>query len=192
MKKALIRTFTFAVLASLSVLLSCSSREDDALAKRITIDGDKFTLKEGIIWNRGGFESAVNGDFYSWYYVTLCSDGLTFDDDGLVRGAGSLISFDFYSPSTLRLENGAYEIFQDQNPFNVIGTARSWVLKNHNSDPENYNHGEEYDDDVSGRIKISRSGSTYKIIFDLIMEDSGGNKVEVKGSYEGKLEEWVY
>ena len=178
MRKTFNYLFVLTALLSLSLLSSCS--DDDALPKKITIDGEKFSLSHGYIQGVGsGLDD--NDDLVSLYMIVLSTEGLTVVDGGPV-GSGAYIMMRLVSPTSISLANGTYQISNGESFLKQ--TAISFAAKNFNADvPES---GDEYDA-LSGTIKISRSGSTYKITFNVIMEDEEENEVEVKGSYEGKL-----
>ena len=105
----------------------------------------------------------------------------------MVKFEGSAVFMQLVSPTSLQLASGTYEI-SDGESF-VKNLAMSFVMKNYNATTD---EAEEGYDAVSGTIKISKSGSTYKITFNMVMTD-GVNEVDVTGSYEGKLtEEAIY
>jgi hypothetical protein len=184
MRKVFHSFFTITLLACVSLLSSCG--EDDALAKKITIDGEKFSLSHGYIQGLGAGQDN-NDDLVSVYAVVLTTEGLTVVDGG-PEGSGTLIMMQFVSPTSLRLANGTYEVIDEEVDF-LKNKVFSFATKNFDASVED--SGEEYDA-VSGTVKISRSGSTYKITFNVTMIDGEGNDVEVKGSYEGKLAETFF
>jgi len=168
------------------ILSSCSS-EEDALAKKITIDGEKIALANGYIQGFGA-EIDDNGDLVSNYGIALTSPDLTIAE-GNPEGEGSLIFMELVSPSSLGLVNGSYEISVEENYLKE--TAFSFVFRNLDVSGEVL---ENFYFATSGTIKIAKSGSTYKIKFNLIMDDvytETVEEVEVNGSWEGKLTEIV-
>lgn len=186
MKKFFNGFFTLAVVGSLMILSSCGS-DDDALAKKITIDGEKITLANGYIQGFGA-DMDDNGDLVSIYGVALSSDGLTLVD-GFPEGDGSIIFMQLISPSSLELVDGTYEINMSESFLKE--TAFSFVIKNYDATDDSADN---FYYATSGTIKISKSGSTYKIKFNLIMDDDNTEvveEVEINGSWEGKLTETI-
>lgn len=180
MKRVYIGMFA---LAAFSILFSACS-EDEALAKKLVIDGESIKLSHGFIQGLGAARDN-NGDLVSIYGVGLTTSDLTIED-GEPVGEGSVIFMQLVSPTSLNLASGTYEV--TDNEIFEKSIAMSFVMKNYDAET---NESEESYQAVSGTIKISKSGSTYKITFNMVMSDIDLNEVVVKGSFEGKLTEAV-
>ena len=176
--------FGMLALSVFSLLFSACS-DDEALAKKLVIDGETIKLSQGFIQGLGANQDE-NGDLVSMYVTALTTSGLTIEDGGPV-GEGSVIFMQLVSPTSLQLASGTYTI-NDEESF-VKNMAMSFVMKNYNATSD---EAEESYQAVSGTIKISKSGSTYKITFNMVMSDVDLNEIVVKGSYEGKLTETVF
>jgi len=175
--------FTLLVVGSLMILSSCSS-DEDALAKKVTIDGEKITLANGYIAGFGVYQDD-NGDPVSEYGVILSSSGLTMND-GDFSGTGTFVFMQLVSTSSIQLANGTYTIADLESESYLKGDAFSVTLKDYNSTTDD---AEVIYYATSGTIKITKSGSTYKITFNFTLSEDGVNEIEAKGSFEGKLEE---
>jgi hypothetical protein len=152
----------------------------------MVIDGESIKLSQGFIQGLGVAQDN-NGDLVSFYATALMTSGLTVVD-GEPVGDGSVIFMQLVSPTSLGLASGTYEITENESF--VKNMAMSFVMKNYDAGTE---LSEESYQAVSGTIKISKSGSTYKITFNMVMQDVDLNEVVVTGSYEGKLtEEPIY
>jgi hypothetical protein len=170
--------------ACLFLLTSCSD-SDSPLAKRIIIDGEKLTLANGYIGSFGPDEDD-NGDPVSVYLIILTSTGLVINEQGNFAGTGDVVLLQMLSPSAIELKSGTYN-FGDPNSSNYFkGSAFSIVYKMYNPDAGAANAYQV----TSGTLKISKSGSTFKISFTVTLQESNlVNPVNAKGSFEGKLVE---
>lgn len=177
------RSINFSIIALFALLpffLSACSDDDDngnGINNHFTYDGDTYSLHEGMkmYWGSGW------GNGYNWD-IYLHSEGVEFDKTEMdFQGSGHGMNLEMFSPIEEGIEEGTYtfDSLDEENAF-TFGTWSSIVI---DYDMEE-DTGTELDI-IGGVVEISKSGNTYNITFELIVE---GDQ-PVNGSFSGLLPE---
>jgi hypothetical protein len=169
--------------AVLALIASCS--EDDKPRRKIVIDGESTALAHGYYLDYG--TSLDNNDESgNEYYLVLTTKNLTVSQFGNYEGSGSYINFEFFSYAMDAIAEGTYTYAIESYFLGDLFDSDASV----NYDATLLTEDASFDI-VSGTLTISKSGDTYKIKFDLLMENNETEEqVDVTGIYEGKLTEF--
>lgn len=171
------------LLAAAAVVFSSCKDDDDKASNEFKIDGASVSIKSaGLLYDPTPGESPKTGEDIYFHFVTFLSEGLTLTDEGngpFVSGEGDGLTFGLIS-STTDLEPGKYEFTgTDDNaaPFDFFDGSGYYDL--------NTNDESEFDI-TGGTVTVSKSGDTYTIDFDGVIDDTA-----VKLHYSGTLAKFV-
>lgn len=160
--------------------VSCS--KDDAVAKRIKIDGTSYSLAHGYISDNGSAEDD-NGDVAKRYTVILTSKDLTVTANGQPDGTGDYIYVNFFSTSNTELAAGTYTI--DYLDY-LTGTVTDSELGVNFSAANGTTDADFYISE--GTVKVSKSGSKYTFKFTgKVVNTDTEEEVSFSASFEGTL-----
>lgn len=165
--------------------IACNKDDDDNGTKNsVSFDGETYELSTGFIEEYG-----QNDDNSADFDIIFASSGIVYDEkEDEYTGTGEAIYLDLNSPSLTELAAGTYTYdglyYSDPDATRQPNTfVDAGLFIGFNIETEN---GATYwsDENSTGTVKISKSGSTYTIEFTFTVD--GGK--EVRGYFEGPLQ----
>lgn len=149
------KLFSILLLASLVVSVACSDDEGSPKSS-FTVGDTKYTLTDGEYYTQS------DGD-YTGYYITLYA---------LTSKQQRYVDFSIWIPNGSGIPVGTFSI-EDEISFSRIQVV----------DVVNEEYIENITDFDSGEVIISKSGDTYTITFDVVVDGE-----HITGKYKGKIE----
>jgi hypothetical protein len=143
-------------------VVACKDDKDDdgnnggtTFSQELTLDGTKYTLGSGFIYNYG-----TNGGGVANFDLNLITDGITviYDNDGepdSVSGSGQVLYFETWSSDTTKMADGTYTI--DTNSTNAGSISIGEIITIANGEVTDFK------EIVSGSLQVTVSGNEHTI-----------------------------
>ena len=165
------------ILPLLILLATISCKKEEPVANYFTYELIKYEVDEAILEYYGKLEPDVTGYNFD---VTIFSSGITYDPSTRqLHGKGNIIVMEMFSESSEELVPGTYTFDSGQSMDKFTfdeGTFGLFVDMDEQTGTAVFVN--------SGRVDISRKGSTYKFVFDC--KTVSGNPIT--GSFSGELD----
>jgi hypothetical protein len=162
---------------SLLLLSSCDDK-DEKLPNQIIINTKTYPLAHGY-YSDDGIDTDMNGKSGRYFTIALTSSNLTISSLGIPVGKGNMVVLELFSPSTSTLSSGTYSADSY-----LVGTGTFVFVEQLVNNWERY---EKFYIAHEGYVKVSQSGSTYKLEFNFVLATFTGDDVKATGSFEGVL-----